>query len=447
MKKIAYILLALLFWSCLKEEAIPVVVDFEYEVIDNDFSIPVSIVFFNRTEGADQYEWRFEGANLNRSVDRNPGIIKFNTQGTHAITLTATNIDGSEDSKTLEIKIDDPVVIDFKATNMVSTFPPATYKIENRSTGANTYKWIFEGGVPATSSDQDPGEIVFDEPGEHQIHLEISNGRETYTMSTTVEVAPRLTSDFDFEINFDDDDFQIPAKVKFTNKSVSATEYTWTLQGANIISSNEKDIEVIFNRLGEQEITLTTGNGKDVKTSTQSITFFRNTNLREFKDVKLGINTAHQNNSVGSFFSTATREVYTQEQLSAEIEANIDLVFYGLNSTFVRNQFISPDQLSNTPFNAFQNPKSTVFINTQELCACPIAVTTQQFDEMTDDTVLKTLSIDADDDLFFDNTVLPRIVLFKTEEGKKGAIKIKNFVATGDDSYIVVDIKVQKEKR
>ena len=32
----------------------------------------------------------------------------------------------------------------------------------------------------------------------------------------------------------------------------------------------------------------------------------------------------------------------------------------------------------------------------------------------------------------------------KTEDGRKGAIKIKDFVANGTSSYILVDIKVQK---
>jgi len=44
----------------------------------------------------------------------------------------------------------------------------------------------------------------------------------------------------------------------------------------------------------------------------------------------------------------------------------------------------------------------------------------------------------------FDNSVVPRIVLFQTRDGRKGAIKIKQFVQNGAASYIVADIKVQK---
>ena len=39
----------------------------------------------------------------------------------------------------------------------------------------------------------------------------------------------------------------------------------------------------------------------------------------------------------------------------------------------------------------------------------------------------------------------PRIILFKTQDGRKGAIKITNMVNNGTNSYVVCDIKVQKQ--
>jgi hypothetical protein len=35
--------------------------------------------------------------------------------------------------------------------------------------------------------------------------------------------------------------------------------------------------------------------------------------------------------------------------------------------------------------------------------------------------------------------------VFRTANGKIGAIKIKQYVAAGDNSYIICDIKVQKD--
>lgn len=44
----------------------------------------------------------------------------------------------------------------------------------------------------------------------------------------------------------------------------------------------------------------------------------------------------------------------------------------------------------------------------------------------------------------FDSTKKPRVVLFQTNDGRKGAILVKDYISSGRDSYILVDINVQK---
>ena len=44
----------------------------------------------------------------------------------------------------------------------------------------------------------------------------------------------------------------------------------------------------------------------------------------------------------------------------------------------------------------------------------------------------------------FNKDLIPRIVLFQTSDGRKGAIKIKEYVNEGLQSYILADIKIQK---
>ncbi len=446
-KRIANITVLFCLFGCVKEEAVPVVVDFNFDVFNEDFSIPVQIVFFNRTEGAEDYEWRFEGGSPSRSVNRNPGVITYNAKGTYEIELIGTNQDGSRDSKILEIQIDDPVVVDFEITNLIDNFSPAVYTFQNNSSGTNSYVWTFEEGTPSNSIDRNPGEVLFTEPGDHQITLEVSNGRETYELQKTVTVAPLLVSDFEFQPAFEDDDYQVPVRVQFQNNAISATSYEWSFTGANLSISTEENPEVLFTEPGMQTITLKASNGKDVKTIEKNIEVFANTNLRTFTDIKLGINTAHSANTVGSFFSISTRKVYTDTEVTNEIEKNIDLVFFGLNQTFTRNKFVSPDQLSETTFAPLQEAKNTIFINSQELCNCSASLTTQEFDAMQNDALLKNLSIEETPGGLqnFDRETVPRIVLFQTQEGNKGAIKIKDFVQGGQNSYILVDIKIQKE--
>nr|WP_231552180.1 hypothetical protein [Capnocytophaga canimorsus] len=44
----------------------------------------------------------------------------------------------------------------------------------------------------------------------------------------------------------------------------------------------------------------------------------------------------------------------------------------------------------------------------------------------------------------FNKDLIPRIVLFQTFDGRKGAIKIKEYISEGAQSYLLVDIKIQK---
>lgn len=445
--------LCVFLYSCSRkeeEEAIPVVVDFDYKVHKNDYSVPVSIRFTNKTQGADTYKWHFEGGIPKNSSKKNPGIVKFTAKGVYKISLEASNSDDSKDEKVIEIKIDAPVTVDFTATNLISTFSPATYKMKNLSTEVTSYKWTFEGGKPSSSTEKDPGEVIFRKPGKHIIKLEASNGRETYTRQKTVVVSDYLSSDFDYSVAFEDDDYQIPVKVSFKDKSVSVTKYKWQFQGANKSTSEEKDPVVIFNKIGKHTIKLTATNGKRIKTVIKTITVLKNTNLREFKNVKLGVSTTHNNDVIGSFFSLKARKVYTKSQLTGEIEKDIDLIFYGVNSTFKRNSFVSPDRLSETTFDDLQVAKKTLFINSLESCKCSAKLSVSEFDMMVDDTLFQNLTITETKGGLktFNNTMVPRIVLFRTQEGKKGAIKIKSYHVNGENnSYILVDIRVQKESK
>ncbi len=450
MNKILYIsTLFLLLLGCAKEEAVPVIVDFDFEVFNDDFSIPVQVVFFNKTVGGEEFEWKFEGGVPSRSVTRSPGIVQYDEKGIYTIELFSTNQDGESDTKTIEIQIDAPVIIDFEVTNLVDAFSPATFLMTNNSTGADSFNWTFEGGIPESSSQDNPGEVSFAEPGEHTIRLEISNGRETYDLEKIITVAPFLIPDFDFTVAFEDDDFQIPVKTQFTNTSVSATSYEWSFEGATPATSSEKDPEVTFTTAGIHAITLIATNGKETKTIKQTIEVFPDTNIRVLENIQLGINTAHNTNMIGSFYDITNRKVYAAEEVNSDNQEFIDLVFFGLNQNFVENFFVSPDDLSETNFLALQNAKKTIFINSQELDNRPgfTPLTVTQFDGMQNDAALRPINIEETNPGLqaFDSDIVPRIVLFQTQEGTKGAIKIKEYVENGQNSYITIDIKVQKK--
>lgn len=442
-----YSLLLYCLLGCSKEEAIPVTTDFSIEVVNNDFSVPVQVKIINLTEGADTYNWSFVGANPSSSTHRNPSTIVYSEAGNYSVKLEASNQDGEVDSKTIEIPINAEIGIGFTADILVDNFPPMEVALTNTTVGANKYNWTFQGGSPSSSSNQHPTTITFNNPGEHTINLEVSNGLETYQTEQTVSVAPHLVADFGYEVAFKDDDLQAPVTLTMVNKSISATNYTWTFTGGTPSTSTDENPIVTFNSPGAYTIELVATNGKETLSASQTITVLPNTNIRVFENIPLGINTAHNGNVIGAFFSTTTRKGYKKEDLTTENGAAIDLVFFGLNQNFTFNKFVSPDEVQTLTFNAIPNAIHTKFINSQESCGCAASMTIAQFDNITDDTLLDGLTITETTGGLqdFDNTVVPRIVLFETQDGRKGAIKIKEFVVDGVNSYVVVDIKVMKE--
>jgi len=443
---IGFVCFCIVSISCSKEEAVPVIVDFDISIVNEDYSVPVEVVMINATEGAEEYQWTFEGGSPETSVRRNPGTILFNEAGEYTITLYAFNRDGSEDQKEITIDLDVPVGIDFTATHATDNFAPATVNLENNSFGANTYVWTFEGGTPLTSDQQHPGAVVFDTPGDHAITLTIDNGRETYTKDTIITVAPYLVADFDWEVDFQDRDLQVPVQLTLQNLSTSATSYLWSFGGGTPATSTEEHPTVVFNSAGQHTITLQATNGKETKTISAGILLEEDTNIKVFEDIQFGIAEAHNDNEIGAFFSAYTEEIYTASEVTEDNGALIDLVFFGLNSGFSFNRFYAPDTLDDTTLEDIPNATHTKIINVQEDCDCDTSLSVTQFDAMTTDSLLKELTIvETSDGLQpFDNSVFPRVVLFETADGRKGALKIKSFISNGDSSYINTDIKIQK---
>ena len=435
--------------SCTQEEVVPVAVDFTFSVVDSDFSIPVRVAIANRTVGADAYHWSFEGADRISSTDRNPGTLVYDTAGTYTIRLNASNVDGSQDEKVLEFTLDDAVVVGFETEVQTNNFSPAVFDIENTTEGANSFAWTFEGGDPATSELEQPGSILFTEPGEHRILLKVGNGRETHEFEQTVIVAEALTADFDWEVDFQDDDLQVPVTLSLNNKSIGALEYSWYFSDGTPLSSMEEHPTVTFTDPGTHTLELITDNGKETRTLTKTIEIFADTNLRTFENVIFGVNSAHNADTIGAYFSATTRNVYTKSQ-AAEVEGSLfDIVFFGLGADFSLNKFVSPDDVSGTTFEAIPNGTQTRIINSLEQCDCPTSFTESQFDAMTDDAPLLTTTIEETEGgrQHFTDEIVPRIVLFETADGRKGAIKIKTFVADGNNSFIETEIKIQKVAR
>lgn len=434
------------FSSCLDgEQLIEAHADFSYTVLSDRFTVPVQVSIINTTSGASSYKWTFEGGTPASSDKKDPGTVVFNDAGSHKITLEAWN-DDSKDTKQLSVSLDSAVSLAFDLHSLVNSYSPVELEIKNHTSGASSYKWTFEGGVPAVSSLAQPPHVLFTSPGEHKITLTVSNGRESFSLSKSLTVLPPLSVDFDIKPAAGDEDFEAPLTAILSSKAENALNYRWTASGGTILSAGSAETTVHFNEPGTYMVYFTADNGKESQTLSKAITVKPNTNLHSFTNVKLGINTAA--GSIGSFFSTGLQRVVKAAEVNSTNGKQIDLVFFGLNTSFKYNKFVSPDQAQSLTFELIPGAQHTKFVNIPENCNCGLTVTADEFDRMTDDSVIKDLLISSAEntDSHFDNSGLPYLVFFQNAAGYKGIIKIKEFVSNGTTgSYILADIKVQKD--
>ncbi|MCV6630141.1 MAG: PKD domain-containing protein [Flavobacteriaceae bacterium] len=445
--RVFIILVASLFWACYQETLVPVEVDFSTSFTAEDRSVPVRIQLENRTQGADTYSWTFEGGTPSSSNEKSPSEISYKSPGTYTITLKASNRDDSVDSLSKSIRVYDKILIDYDITVLKNNYPPVTIAIENRTKGKGLYyNWTFDGGIPNTFKGQHPPQIQYNSPGNHAVTLEVGSDFESFAVEKMVTVAPEMKVNFDWKVDFFDDDYQAPVHLQLQNHTENAIAYQWTMPGATTLNSSEKEPRLLFENPGVYRIRLLASNGKVTSEIEKQLVVKENTNLRSFTDLEFGINTAHHANEKGAFFSGSLRKILNLEDLNVENQAKVDLAFFGLNADFTFNKFVSPDAVQNNGFASLSGAKKTKIINRLDQCDCGISFSTQQFDAMQNDSPLRAINIQetAAGSLSFDDSVLPRLVLFQTEDGRKGVLKIKAFEKQGNASFIRCDLKIQK---
>jgi PKD repeat protein len=441
---ILLILTIMLVSSCYREQAVSVVADFVLTVEDDDYSVPSRILLENKSTGADNYKWTFDGGTPTSSDRQHPDAVLYRNAGTYVVCLEAWN-DDEHKSKEVVVQFDSAVYIDFEIEIPVNNISPVQALISNKSSGGLAYHWTFEGTQTTSSDLYNPPPVNLTEAGEHTVTLETSNGRETFALSKTVVVLPAMSLDFDIIPSFDDEDMEAPFTAVLQNQSVNGLKYQWVSENGYIYNDTAAvSTTVKYNLPGAYAITLNADNGKEIKSISKTITVKPNSNLYIMKDVKLGIKPAHT--SIGSFYSCALRKVITRDETDAEIGALIDFAFFGLDETFRYCRILSPDSVGNYAFYDIPDARHTAIVNVLEESS--LVFSDADFDNMDNDDILTVLPVVENDsgDRYFTGDVVPRIVLFETADGRKGAVKIKDFVSANLESYILTDLKVQKNK-
>ena len=163
----------------------------DFEVDDVYVAVGNSALFSDLSTGViDTWEWTFEGGDPPTYNGPEPPAIIYNDPGSYSVSLTVTNIIGSNtETKTEYIHVDHAPVAQFSYDSQ--QFPSYTeLHFTDMSTGSpSAWNWEFEGGDPATSAEQNPV-VTYQTPGTYNVTLTVTSpyGESTLTEPVTVEI-------------------------------------------------------------------------------------------------------------------------------------------------------------------------------------------------------------------------------------------------------------------
>ncbi len=218
----------------------------------------LEVNFVNSSTSADSYSWDFGDGNTSTEID--PTHV-YTQGGNYDVMLIALNDCGTNViTQTISLLVPPQAIFD---ADIVSGCAPLTVNFIDQSISATSWDWTFEGGMPATSTDQNPT-VVFDNPGDFEVSLTVTNSVGNSFVNVDDFITVLAGPSGGFTTSSDEN------TVTFTNTSTNATSYSWDFGDGT--SSTETNPVHTYPDDGQYTVILTATNDCGSETSQQIIT-------------------------------------------------------------------------------------------------------------------------------------------------------------------------------
>lgn len=189
--------------------------------------------------------WQWDFGDNTFSNMKDPGH-EYTINGSYTIVLVASNSCGS-DTFTQLVQIAVPQAAHFSFQS-IGNCAPITVKFSDQSIGNPTQReWTFEGGVPATSTEQNPT-VVYQTAGFYNVTLISRNGNisDTLWQDSLIEVRGKPVSAFS--------SITTGLEVDFSNQTLLGTSYHWSFGDGTV--STEIDPTHVYAAVDTFEVVL-----------------------------------------------------------------------------------------------------------------------------------------------------------------------------------------------
>ncbi len=203
-----------------------------------------SVDFTSTSVNGEAYRWDFGDGNISTSENPSHSYVE---PGTYTITLEVTNECGTS-------TISEQIVVDFSTPGINASFSEtsgcAPFEVQITDMSSNdpiSWEWSFPGGVPETSTEQNPS-VIYNSSGVYSIEAVISNvdGSSNFTFTDVIIVGDVPLADFSIT--------EVDGTIMLSNQSTNAVSYTWDFGDGN--ESSEENPTHTFETSGTYTINL-----------------------------------------------------------------------------------------------------------------------------------------------------------------------------------------------
>lgn len=232
---------------------------------DFTFAVGGSDVSFNsQVDNFNTLEWDFGDGTTSSELDP---AHTYTEDGAYTVTLTTTNECGTTVVTDLVIIATQGPVAAFTAPT-TNGCVPFTVTFENLSSpNAETFLWTFEGGDPATSTEENPT-VVYNSAGSFDVTLVATNGLGSNTFESLDYI---IVDDVPVPGFSSSDNF---LTVSFSNTTTNGTSYEWDFGDGN--SSTDENPVHTYMAAGQYDVILRATNECGTVSTTQTVNVMAN---------------------------------------------------------------------------------------------------------------------------------------------------------------------------
>jgi len=217
------------------------------------------------------WTWLFPGGNPAFSTLQNPTNIAYDSVGTFDVTLIATNSNGNDTLvkenyiQVLSVALPSS---DFMAGSNTITEGQSVDFIDLTQNNPTSWTWLFEGGNPSISNEQNPLAVQYNTIGTFDVTLITvnDNGTDTIVKSNYITVTENQSPVSNFMAS--DSSFAGGSYIDFLDLSTNnPTSWTWFFDGGNpSFSTQQNPSQIFYETFGSYDVTLIAENSFGVDT-------------------------------------------------------------------------------------------------------------------------------------------------------------------------------------